>query len=341
MKRITRPATGVKLLCVLALALSALACNLPFVNLPAQPTLTPTAPAGIATPRSSPLAQPTPTATPPNTSPPSQGATQPGSQPDNTTALKIINNSGGVICIVNLTTAGDPSWGDDWLGAGTIPINGVYNFTVSAGRWDLRALTCDGTTVEEAYDFAIPASGLTWIIDAPVTDTGGSLTIINNSTQTIWYAYLAPAGAAYTDDTLGTSTISSQGSYTITNLVPGVYCLKVESGDHTLIKEICDIAVAAGSSVTIDSAPIFAINGDVTIVNNLGTDVFYIYISPNTSSNWGSDWLGANTLPAGSSVNFEVGTPGYFDIKLEDASHNALFTSFNTWIGPGTVITAS
>ena len=61
----------------------------------------------------------------------------------------------------------------------------------------------------------------------------------------------------------------------------------------------------------------------ITIVNNTGYLVFYLYISPTTSDTWGRDRLAANqTLPNGHSVSVRLPHPlnvtNKYDIMLED-----------------------
>ena len=73
----------------------------------------------------------------------------------------------------------------------------------------------------------------------------------------------------------------------------------------------------------------------LNVVNNSGTTIFYLYISPSTSSSWGNDQLGASTIPAGGSFTFTGITPGNYDLKAEDSSHNVIKSVFNVNIaGP-------
>lgn len=59
--------------------------------------------------------------------------------------------------------------------------------------------------------------------------------------------------------------------------------------------------------------------GTVRIVNDTGGyDIWYIFISPASSDNWGDDWLDSDeVLPSGSSVSFDV-PDGVYDIRLID-----------------------
>jgi hypothetical protein len=60
----------------------------------------------------------------------------------------------------------------------------------------------------------------------------------------------------------------------------------------------------------------------IRITNNTGYDVYYIYISPSDSDDWGEDVLGDDILLDGHSVNIQLDHPlggdGIYDICLED-----------------------
>ncbi|MEZ5670529.1 MAG: hypothetical protein R3F55_24460 [Alphaproteobacteria bacterium] len=59
---------------------------------------------------------------------------------------------------------------------------------------------------------------------------------------------------------------------------------------------------------------------DFTLYNQTDADIYYLFVSPDTSDDWGYDVLGEAILPAGGSV--QVGMDGYgshctFDIQVE------------------------
>ena len=62
----------------------------------------------------------------------------------------------------------------------------------------------------------------------------------------------------------------------------------------------------------------------ITITNNTGYEVFYVYISPTTSDDWEDDWLGDDeVLSSGNSRTFTLNHPlsvaNQYDIRLEDS----------------------
>ncbi len=67
----------------------------------------------------------------------------------------------------------------------------------------------------------------------------------------------------------------------------------------------------------------------VTLINNSGSTVCYVYISPNTETTWGSDWLGATeVINNGSSRVFTGITPGVYDLRADDCNSNVLYEEY-------------
>ena len=60
----------------------------------------------------------------------------------------------------------------------------------------------------------------------------------------------------------------------------------------------------------------------VTIVNNTGYTIYYMYVSPSSDDNWGSDCLGDAVLYDGSSFKvklpYRLNQENCYDIKLVD-----------------------
>jgi hypothetical protein len=89
----------------------------------------------------------------------------------------------------------------------------------SSGYFELR---WDGQSVRATQQFVV----------TPLTAT---LTLSNNSGQTVWYVYISPADQpTWGDDWLGAEVIAS-GSYHVFSVPPGTYDLKAEGGDHSEI----------------------------------------------------------------------------------------------------------
>jgi hypothetical protein len=67
----------------------------------------------------------------------------------------------------------------------------------------------------------------------------------------------------------------------------------------------------------------------IRITNNTGYDVYYIYISPSDTDEWGDDFLGDDILLEGHSTNIQLDYPlssvDTYDICLEDEDGDTYF----------------
>jgi hypothetical protein len=65
-------------------------------------------------------------------------------------------------------------------------------------------------------------------------------------------------------------------------------------------------------------------DGNVTLVNDSGETICYVYISPTEDDYWGDDWLGSSeTVPSGDRRGFDV-EDGVYDLMAEDCNENQL-----------------
>jgi hypothetical protein len=54
----------------------------------------------------------------------------------------------------------------------------------------------------------------------------------------------------------------------------------------------------------------------VTLINQSGVEICYVYFSPSDGDTWGDDWLGNDTLPPGENRDIEL-PDGTYDVKAE------------------------
>ena len=72
------------------------------------------------------------------------------------------------------------------------------------------------------------------------------------------------------------------------------------------------------------------------IVNDTGYTVYYLRISPNSSSEWGADRLGSSVLSNGESFSVSVSN-GRYDIQLEDEDEDT-YTKMNVSVSDDTTV---
>jgi hypothetical protein len=81
------------------------------------------------------------------------------------------------------------------------------------------------------------------------------------------------------------------------------------------------IACSVGSTAT----PTSVVTHKLQVINDSSFTVCYVYISLNTSEEWGNDWLESNTIDPGEDYIFEV-EPGVYDLRADDCDNATLAT---------------
>ncbi len=168
-----------------------------------------------------------------------------------------------------------------------------------------------------------------------------NVTIINRTGYTIYYLKVSPGSADdWGDDWLGDDVLMD-GDHVMLDLTDrgyGKYCefdiKAVDEDDDNYIQwgvDFCDRTKIIltmddyvppdddeGSGVETDCG----YSQDVTISNDTGFNVWYVYISSVDSDSWGEDRLGDEVIMDGDT--FEFCMPGYgsdcsFDVKITDS----------------------
>ncbi len=161
----------------------------------------------------------------------------PGGGGGGTATVVLQNNTNQAIFYVYISPTSSTTWGDDMLGAATIPAGGSYTFNVPAGDYDLRADFSDHTVADQRMGVNLSGTYNWTISGGGGGGGGGNATIVlhNNSGQTVFYAYISPCSdSTWGNDDLGSSTVPSGGTFNFT--VPaGCYDMKAEDASHNII----------------------------------------------------------------------------------------------------------
>jgi hypothetical protein len=232
------------------------------------------------------------------------------------------NNSGETIWYAYVSPCTDSSWGDDDLGAYTVPAGGTFTFEVPAGCYDLKA-EGSGHTVIETEMGANVSGTYDWYVtsSAPALST---IILHNNSGETVWYAYVSPCtDSTWGDDDLGAYTVPAGGTFTF-EVPAGCYDLKAEGSGHAVIETEMGANVSGTYNWYVTSSG-GSSSSTIILHNNSGETIWYAYVSPCTDSTWGDDDLGAYTVPNGSTFSWSV-SAGCYDLKAEGSGHTVIET---------------
>lgn len=201
-------------------------------------------------------------------------------------------------------------------------------FGLAMGMLILATIACGGGT-EAPTQAATEAPTQAPPTEAPPTEEGtASLEIINNSSTDIWYLYVAPSSDTdWGDDQLGANILYAGESFTLTDVPYGTYDLLVEDSSHNTIETWMGVDIY--EDLTWEVFGTAGGTASLEIINASGTDIWYLYVSPSSSTTWGNDLLGANIIPTGESYVLSDIPAGTYDLMVEDSNHNPI----ETWMG--------
>ncbi|MCL2834607.1 MAG: serine protease [Treponema sp.] len=178
----------------------------------------------------------------------------------------------------------------------------------------------------------------------PDTQAPVTVTVINNTGYEGWYLYITPVSEeSWGPDRLGDGVLKDGQSVTIADIPAssdGRYDLNlVDKDDDSYTK--WNIRIASGQKIEFtfddfdyDSQETVTYNGPpVTIVNNTGYVIYYVYISPSDEKTWGKDRLGSDQIMGdGEYVTLNLPQPlnvvSEYDIRVKDSDGDT-YTKYN------------
>ncbi|MDY7080119.1 MAG: hypothetical protein SXV54_24830 [Chloroflexota bacterium] len=172
---------------------------------------------------------------------------------------------------------------------------------------------------------------------APTVAPAATLEIINDSGADIWYVYLSPSSSdEWGDDQLGDTVIAAGESFTLTDIPFGTYDVKADGAGSNVIELWLDVEFDGPMTWTIVGSESLD-TASLTIVNSSGVDIWYVYLSPSFSDEWGDDQLGDTVIAAGERFTLTSIPFNFYDVRAESADHVEIETRFNQPIdGPMT-----
>jgi hypothetical protein len=160
--------------------------------------------------------------------------------------------------------------------------------------------------------------------------TDGGLEIVNQSGADIWYVYLSPSKAdEWGEDWLGDDIVRDGETYVLEGVPDGIYDLRAEDTDGEAIEVVWELDLDEIASLIITGAAPAGGKASLEVVNESGTVITYLYISPTDSASWGEDVLGADLIEAQGSYVLDGIPPGSYDIQAADDSDAVIESVFN------------
>jgi len=228
--------------------------------------------------------------------------------------LTLDNQSGLPVCYVYISSVQEEEWEENWLPQKEmIPSGSSRVFQLEEGAYDLRADDCDNNLVDIHYEVQL-AGEMTWSLEpiqrAPVL-------IVNNSSHEICYLFISPVDSEeWGPDWLGRDSTIPAGTTRTLQVPLGTYDLRADDCDENPLDIQNNITLGAdGITWTLKDVE----EASLELINQLDVPICYVFISPAGSEDWGTDWLGENTVPPGGSYTFYL-PAGVYDLSARDCN---------------------
>jgi len=278
-------------------------------------------------------------------------------------SITIANNTGSTIWYVYFKSTASSEWGQDRLASDQIisigqsvtlqlpyPINVVNRYDMRLKDSDENEYIKMNVTVASNSRIEFSRSDLnsrnTTMQEEHI---GPPITIVNKTGYTANTVYISSnaSGSWGSNRLTGNQTLRNDQSISLRLPYPidvvNRYDIRLKDTDDDTYTKM-DVRVSANSRIefTFDdfdrSTP-----PSITIVNNTGYSVFWVYFRRAGSSNWGSDRLASDqTISNGESVSLQLPYPinevSRYDIRLEDKD-NDTYTKMNVTVSANSRIT--
>lgn len=291
-----------------------------------KPTETPT-----PTETTAPTDTPEPTETPEPTATTESQSKSPeteGTEPTGPTIDLVLENDLDVaVCYVYISLPSDTSWGDDQLGSTEIVEPGATRtFAITAGEWDLLTVDCDGEPLTEEYGVMLEEDTTWTVTDSGTASEGVVLTLTNDSSIDVCYVYISPSDStSWGDDWLGTDIVHAGTGYAF-RLTPGTYDLLSQDCEGNELATEFGVDISEAMTWTLSDE---AANGDAQLVitNHSDREICYLYISPSSSSEWGGDWLGGDSIYMNGYMEYHLPADTY-DMIAQDCAYETVAETY-------------
>lgn len=171
--------------------------------------------------------------------------------------------------------------------------------------------------------------------------SGSTLDVVNNTDLTVCYLYISPTDSdQWGSDWLGEYVLDPGYTYTV-EVSTGTYDILVtDCNDNTIEEHYGETLgdqprtwtligssggnVAGGGSNT---------SADFTIYNESNIDICWLWVSPSTDTEWGSEWLGDRFVLSPGYYFTEHVQSGYYDLLALDCNNNVAFEEYGIIMG--------
>ncbi|MBR0401951.1 MAG: hypothetical protein IJH73_05510 [Lachnospiraceae bacterium] len=289
----------------------------------------------------------------------------------------------------------ESQWGDDLLGGQTLANGSTARVQIPPSQgntYDIRMVDTDGdywvfmnVTIPNGATVVLGAdmvNGVTATIGnqtfpgelqmqgGGTTPQAGTISVAvqNNTSDTLWYGYIADVNDTQWGDALfGSSTCSAGASLTmaVPEAAGGVYDVRFDDSGHDPSWQFGQVPLSNGTTIIMNADHTITVDGQaysaqnssgggvtpapapeagtiaVTLQNNTSDTVWYGYISDTNSTQWGDDLFGSSTCSAGATLTMAVpeASGGVYDVRIDDSGHEPTWQFYGVPLANGATIT--
>jgi hypothetical protein len=245
------------------------------------------------------------------------------------------------------------TWGLNRLSGGAYLYSGdtLTIAQVAPDTYDVWVHSSDGSGYSWRKDSVVVSAGQTCTItitDSTINIAGsavGSLKVVNETSESIYYLYRRPSGSATwgSTDLLGSNSIDGGDSIVLGSLPVGLCDLRADGTSHLRCAVVQGIRIDSLSTVVWRVTALHdsgSTGPALRVVNNSTSyDVDRFYVTPVDSPTWGPNRLSSTMYSGGDSFAVQSLTSGYYNLRVKDDWYNYRAEKRNVYFTGGTTFT--
>ena len=266
--------------------------------------------------------------------------------------MTIVNRTGYTVYYVYVSPRASDTWGADLLGRDVLRDGQSVRVPLphsANNQYDIRLVDSDNDSYTKSNINVVPNQTVEFTFSdydgRSTPQTGQTITIVNRTGYTVYYAYVSPrASDTWGADLLGSDVLLNGQSVRVPlpHSANNQYDIRlVDSDSDSYTKSNINVVPNQTVEFTFSdydgSMP--PTGQTITIVNRTGYTVWYVYVSPRASDTWGADLLGSDVLPNGQSVRVPLpqSANNQYDIRIVDRDSDS-YTKSNINVVPNQTI---
>jgi len=217
-------------------------------------------------------------------------------------------------------------WLSDWMAAQDAPaVTPVVGPLVTVVRPTATPVRPTATTAPPTATRAVPSPTHT----PEPSGEGFEVTIQNWSPYDVCYVFISPSTAeSWGDDWLGEQEMIPPETRQSFSVPAGPHDIEVLTCDEGVVATAWEISYDLELEVSApDLVPLW-------VMNDLDTEICFLYASPEVSDDWGPDRLGEYEVLAPGDVRILFVTPENLDVMAEDCDGNTAAQEFGIFPEP-------